>query len=137
MSQAETIRRQYIVVNPKNPKILLFSDLHAHEYKPFAQPTAQGVNSRLMWILKTLEAIFNYATTNEITQIFFLGDLFHTRPIIYSIVFTEISKLLYQNHVTVCRMYTSCRCLFHGDIIHSFGHSCCLKYKRMFACCLA
>jgi len=76
----------------KNNKILVFSDLHAHEYRPFSKPTSEGVGSRFNWILKALDTIFQYALDQNIQHVFFLGDLFHHRTVMYSIVFEMVAR---------------------------------------------
>jgi hypothetical protein len=77
-----------------NSKIIIFTDLHAHEYKKFNLPTSNGFGTRLKWILHTLDTIITYAISNKIKHIFFLGDLLHHRTLLYSIVFDKISEHL-------------------------------------------
>jgi len=74
--------------------ILIFTDLHAHEYKKFNSPEPEGYGSRLKWVLTSLETIINYASKNSINHIFFLGDLLHHRTMLYSIVFDKVAELI-------------------------------------------
>lgn len=83
------IQEKYIDVG-KSEKILVFSDLHAHEYKQFSKPVGDGLNSRLQNIVCVLDNIFVYALQQGIKHVFFLGDLFHHRTLLYSIVYEKI-----------------------------------------------
>ena len=84
------LREEYIDLG-ESSKVLLFTDLHAHEYRPFSKPTSEGVGSRFLCTLKVLNTIFQYAIDNQIQHVFFLGDLFHHRTVLYSIIFDKIA----------------------------------------------
>lgn len=79
-----------------NPKILIFSDSHFNENKPFSKPTTEGVGSRFLYQLQAFEAICDYAKENEIEHIFFLGDLFHQRTLLYSIVYDRVADVFHR-----------------------------------------
>lgn len=85
-----SVREECLDLGPSN-RVLILTDLHAHEYRPFSTPTAEGVGSRFLWVLKALNTIFQYALDNQIQHIFFLGDVFHHRTVMYSIVFEKIA----------------------------------------------
>lgn len=87
------VRQERINIG-KNQKIILFSDIHFHEYKPFSKPTTGGIGSRFQWTLQAINTIFDYALTNEIKHVFFLGDLFHQRTIMYSVVFDRVTECI-------------------------------------------
>ena len=59
-------------------KILLFSDLHIHDWTYGATKLPSGRNSRLQDQADLLDEITEYAVSNEIKTVFFCGDLFHT-----------------------------------------------------------
>lgn len=59
-------------------KILLFSDAHLHTWKYGSKITPEGYNSRLVRQFGVLNMIGTYAYENDIENVFFLGDLFHT-----------------------------------------------------------
>lgn len=61
-------------------KILFFSDLHAHQFSEFAYINDNGINSRLQYCLDIIDQIKLYAIENDIKNVLFAGDLFHTRP---------------------------------------------------------
>jgi DNA repair exonuclease SbcCD nuclease subunit len=58
-------------------KILLLSDIHAHNFQDFAKP-GFGMNSRLNYTLEAVTAALQYAVDNKITTVFVLGDIFHS-----------------------------------------------------------
>lgn len=61
-------------------KLLIFSDLHAHQFSEFAYINNNGINSRLHFCLDIIDQIKIYAIENDIKYVLFAGDLFHTRP---------------------------------------------------------
>ena len=61
-------------------KVLLFSDLHAHAFRPYSKVGPNGRNSRLQDALNILEEINTIANENNVDLILFAGDLFHIRP---------------------------------------------------------
>lgn len=78
----------------ESSQIILFSDIHFHEYKPFSKPTTDGIGSRFQWTLKANNTIFDYAIENRIKHLFFLGDLIHQRTIMYSVVFDRVTECI-------------------------------------------
>jgi len=75
-------------------KIIFFTDLHLHDYKQFSEPIESGITTRMQITLDTLKAILNYAKENNIEHVFFLGDLFHARKTIKSILLTLVADIL-------------------------------------------
>lgn len=57
---------------------LIFSDLHLHQWESWSTPTEEGP-SRVVDQFNTLRQIYDYAIKNGITEIYFLGDFFHSR----------------------------------------------------------
>lgn len=60
-------------------KLVLFSDLHAHNFVPYSQQLANGRNSRLQNALDVIAQVRDVAAENNAHAIMFLGDLFHAR----------------------------------------------------------
>jgi len=78
-------------------KVLLFSDLHGHAFKPYAQLLPNGMNSRLQDAVETLDQIRAVAKEEKVDLILFGGDMFHTRGTIhvqtFNAIFEGISKM--------------------------------------------
>lgn len=78
-------------------KVILFSDLHAHQFKEFSHVTGGGINSRLHSCLDIISQISDYASKHSIDSVVFGGDLFHTRPSVdtltYNLTITALVKL--------------------------------------------
>jgi len=87
------MRTEHIDLGDTN-QIILFSDIHFHEYKPFSKPTTDGIGSRFQWILHAMDLIFEYAVAEKIKHLFFLGDLYHQRTLIYSVVFDRVAACI-------------------------------------------
>lgn len=60
-------------------RVLIFSDLHAHNFEQFATTLPGGRNSRLQNILNVLDEIKRFCVDRKVDLVFFLGDLFHSR----------------------------------------------------------
>lgn len=58
-------------------KILLFSDIHIHPYRPYSYEV-NGMNTRLWFTLEALKYILSFAHSSGI-EVWFLGDLFEDR----------------------------------------------------------
>jgi len=78
-------------------RVLLFSDLHAHQFKPYSITLPNGINSRLQDTLDILNQIKVIAESNKVGLILFGGDLFHVRRVInvqtFNLVFEAIARL--------------------------------------------
>ncbi len=78
-------------------RVLSFSDLHAHAFKPYSVDLPGGMNSRLLDALNILEQIGQLATAHKVDLILFAGDLFHARGSInvrtFNAVFGAVAKL--------------------------------------------
>ena len=81
---------------------LVFSDLHAHNFKQFSTVLPNGVNSRLQNTLDIISQITQLCKDNKIEGVFFTGDLFHSRTKIdvdvYSYTWYEMRKLAQEVH---------------------------------------
>lgn len=60
-------------------KIVLFSDLHSHNFAPYSRQLPNGRNSRLQDSLNIIEQVENIAIEKKAGLVVFLGDLFHSR----------------------------------------------------------
>lgn len=81
-------------------KVLLFSDLHAHAWKPYSGILPNGRNSRLQDTINILQQIRFIADSEQVDGILFAGDMFHIRPGLsvmaiptFNAVFSEIAQL--------------------------------------------
>ena len=59
-------------------KILLWSDLHSHNYREFSE-SINGTNSRLLDCCNVILELRKFVDENNINQIIFLGDCFHLK----------------------------------------------------------
>lgn len=80
-------------------ELLIFSDLHAHNFKYGSKriTTETGIfNSRLLDTLSVLDEIKDYALAHGITTILFGGDLFHRRQTyntdVFNLVFDKLKE---------------------------------------------
>lgn len=71
-------------------RILLWSDLHAHEWPALSHLTNEGINSRLQHALDVITALDKVCVEENIKSRIFLGDLFHVRGQISVIVLTKL-----------------------------------------------
>lgn len=69
----------------KPMKILVFSDLHLHNW-PYGSTLVDGMNSRLLDGYKVMKQIAHYINDNPVDACVFGGDLFHTHGKIDSAV---------------------------------------------------
>lgn len=60
-------------------KVVLFSDLHAHPFKPYATILPNGMNSRLENAVSCIAQIVQYCKQEKVDLVLFGGDLFHVR----------------------------------------------------------
>lgn len=79
-------------------RILLFSDLHAHNFKKYATILKNGRNSRLQDSLNIISQIHKISLEQKVDLVLFGGDMFHVRGHIsvgvFNSVFEEMSKFL-------------------------------------------
>jgi len=78
-------------------KVLLFADLHAHNWDAFSKTieTKYGrLNSRLYDIVNVIEQMGKVAKKEEVSRVVFLGDLFHKRGYVHTEVFNVICRVL-------------------------------------------
>ena len=69
-------------------KFVLFSDLHAHAFPEF------GANERLLDCLTVLGDVRAYCVKHKITKVFFGGDLFHKRGVVYTTPYVAVANEL-------------------------------------------
>ena len=91
-------------------KVLIFTDLHIHNYRKF---DVDG--NRLRNCILVLYDVFNYAAHKEINEIWFVGDLFDQQKSVPTEVlndtFKAFSDLFYQFrdiHFYAIWCYTTC-----------------------------
>jgi len=80
-------------------KILIFSDLHAHAFKPYATVRDDGMNSRLADAISCIHQIKDYCLKNDVDLILFGGDLFHVRKHIAVPTFNAVYEAMCEFHV--------------------------------------
>lgn len=68
--------------------IIIFSDLHIHNYQKYAEYS----ESRLQHTLQVLLDLFDYAKTNGISNIIFCGDLYDRQKNLPTVVVNETIK---------------------------------------------
>jgi len=61
------------------PKIVLFSDLHAHGFKHYSSINSQGHNTRLVDAVNCVKQVISHAIDIKADLVLFGGDLFHVR----------------------------------------------------------
>jgi len=71
-------------------KFVVFSDLHAHAFPEF------GAESRLQDCLSVLDDIYAYCVKHGIKDVFFGGDLFHKRGVVYTSPYVAVALKLKQ-----------------------------------------
>lgn len=60
-------------------KVVVVSDLHAHNFSQFSTTLPGGRNSRFQNILNVLRHVRDFCKENMIDVVFFCGDMFHSR----------------------------------------------------------
>ena len=76
--------------------ILLFSDIHFHNWSQFSTILPSGRNSRLQDTVNVVNDIYNHVVDKGITDVVFLGDLFHSRTKIDIDVYDAAWKAMQQ-----------------------------------------
>lgn len=75
-------------------RILVFSDLHAHAFRPYSEVLPNGRNSRLQDILDILEQIYLACKVLSVDGVVFGGDLFHARSVISVATFNDVYEAI-------------------------------------------
>lgn len=75
-------------------KIAIFSDLHAHQYKPYATILHNGMNSRLFDTIECVKQIVSYCVDLEVDLVLYAGDMFHVRRMISVQAFNAVYEAL-------------------------------------------
>lgn len=77
-------------------KIVIFSDLHAHAFKPYATLLPNGRNSRLQDAANCIAQIREHAVAVGADLVLFGGDMFHVRkhiPVaVFNLIYEEMAK---------------------------------------------
>lgn len=77
-------------------RIVIFSDLHAHPFKPYATLLPNGRNSRLQDALDCITQVREHAIAVGADLVLFGGDMFHIRKNIhvasFNLVYEEMAK---------------------------------------------
>lgn len=77
-------------------RIVLFSDLHAHPFKPYATLLPNGRNSRLNDAVECVRQIREHAVAVGADLVLFGGDMFHVRKNIhvaaFNLIYEEMAK---------------------------------------------
>jgi DNA repair exonuclease SbcCD nuclease subunit len=78
-------------------RVLLFSDLHGHAFKPCSTTLENGRNSRLQDAVNVLTEIYDACGMYEVDGVLFGGDLFHARGTLqvatFNAIFEGIAKI--------------------------------------------
>ena len=78
-------------------KILLFSDLHAHEFADFSHTDPKtGLNSRLNWCVRVINRVRREVGKRGIEHVVFGGDLFHVRGVVRVPVIQAIGSAFFR-----------------------------------------
>lgn len=62
-------------------KFGIFSDIHIHPFNAFSKINADGINTRLLETVETLEKILDGAQKNKCDFVLFCGDMWHVKKI--------------------------------------------------------
>jgi len=75
-------------------KIILFSDLHAHPFKPYATILESGMNSRLADAISCIHQVLQIAREQDADLVLFGGDMFHVRRTINVMAFNAVYEAM-------------------------------------------
>jgi DNA repair exonuclease SbcCD nuclease subunit len=70
-------------------RLLIFSDLHGHNFRPYSEVLSNGRNSRFQDILNVLENIYQVCKNQKVDGVLFGGDLFHARSVLNVSTFND------------------------------------------------
>ncbi len=73
-------------------KVALFTDLHIHPYARFAGLSDRGLNTWVESALQVLGDIYTYCADHGVSDVWFLGDLFHVGVRSYSRILNQVSR---------------------------------------------
>ena len=79
--------------------VLVFSDLHAHDWTLFGGITkyrGHAINARLADAAKVIDWVRRKAQKHDVRRVLFLGDLFHKKCLIDVRVFGVVAEALYR-----------------------------------------
>ena len=80
------------------PKFIVYSDLHLHNWEYGSKPTTSGYNSRLLQQKTFLYQLGHYCRENNIKDVFFCGDFFHTHgKLSTDVIYQGFSGIQYLN----------------------------------------
>jgi DNA repair exonuclease SbcCD nuclease subunit len=78
-------------------RVLLFSDLHGHAFKPMSKTLENGRNSRLQDAVNVLDEVYDACGSFGVDGVLFAGDLFHARGTLqvasFNAIFEGIAKI--------------------------------------------
>lgn len=75
-------------------RLLIFSDLHAHAFRPYSEILPDGRNSRLQDTLNILEYIYHTCKHNNVDGVLCGGDLFHARSVLNVATFNDVYEAI-------------------------------------------
>jgi DNA repair exonuclease SbcCD nuclease subunit len=75
-------------------RLLIFSDLHSHSFRPYSEILPNGRNSRLQDILNVLEEIYQTCKYQKIDGVLCGGDLFHARSVLSVATFNDVYEAI-------------------------------------------
>lgn len=75
-------------------RLVVFADLHLHNFKPHSRPVGGGLNSRALECLRVLEEIRDICAEDDSTVCCFCGDFFHTRSYVYTALVLAARRVL-------------------------------------------
>jgi len=81
-------------------RLLLFSDIHAHNFQQYSEILEIGINNRLLYSINILKEIAQACKTYQVDGVLFAGDLFHKRNLInvqvFNLIFEAIANIALQ-----------------------------------------
>lgn len=77
---------------------VITADIHCANYKQFSTIDSDGRNTRFLECVKVLSEIYKYAREKHCDRVFILGDLFHTRGKIDTVIYDYVFDFLKVNN---------------------------------------